>query len=145
MLFAICGELMHWGSQCERDLLIVFFQWSAINPKKCFRWKNYRNLITPRSSASSSSSIFYVHDRASWVLGQKSLLRQKGHSREPCYKGANLGYLRDVINLLRYFEFWQTVRPHITLIEAKDEENSKGKRFIVNLLWSRDDILLLKT
>ena len=39
--------------------------------------------------------------RASWVLGRKSLLCQKGYSREPCYKGANLGYLSDVINLLR--------------------------------------------
>ena len=39
--------------------------------------------------------------RTSWVLGRKSLLCQKGYSREPCYKGANLGYLSDAINLLR--------------------------------------------
>ena len=44
--------------------------------------------------------MFYVHDCAAWGLGRERLLRQKGHSREPRYKGENLGYLRDKINFL---------------------------------------------
>ena len=63
--------------------------------------------------------MFYVHDCAAWGLGRERLLRQKGHSREPRYKGENLGYLRDKINFLKKFVFWQTVRPHNTLMKSK--------------------------